>query len=110
MIRQLRIYQINPGLKLAFDERFRKHAIRIMKSYGFTIVAMWYSELANKTEFIYILQWPNEATMDKQWKAFMADAEWEDIKRESRAAHGEMVLAKIRDQILDPVDWFHNTI
>ena len=110
MIHQLRIYQINPDLKAAFDARFREHASRIMKSHGFNIKAMWYSEFEDKTEFIYILQWPDSATLHKQWSAFMADSEWEDIKRKSREEHGEMVLAKVRDQILSSTDWFKNTI
>lgn len=91
MIHQLRIYQINPDLKAEFDERFHKHASRIMKSYGFDVKAMWYSEFEGKTEFVYILQWPDSATLQKQWDAFMADAEWKDIKRKSREEHGEMV-------------------
>jgi hypothetical protein len=110
MIHQLRIYEINSDLKDAFDERFHNHASRIMKSYDFIIVAMWYSKSASKTEFIYILQWPDETTMRKQWSAFMADSEWEEIKRTSRETHGEMVLAKARDQVLHDVDWFLNPI
>lgn len=110
MIHQLRIYEINPALKDAFNERFHKHASRIMKSYEFTIVAMWYSELADKTEFVYILQWRDEATLQQQWSAFMADTEWEEIKRISRETYGEMVIAKVRDQILRDVDWFANPI
>ena len=81
-----------------------------MKSYDFTIVAMWYSEFGDKTEFIYILPWPDEATMHKQWESFMADTEWEDIKRKSRETTGEMVLAKERDQILNTVEWFNKSL
>lgn len=106
MIHQLRIYQIDPTLKDAFDSRFREHALRIMKSYDFKIVAMWYSEFEGKTEFVYILQWPDEEVMRKQWDAFMADAEWEEMKRVSREKYGEMVLSKMRDQVLIKVNWF----
>jgi hypothetical protein len=108
MIHQLRIYQIEPKLKDAFDERFREHALRIMKSYDFEVVAMWYSNFDHKTEFVYILRWPDEEAMRKQWAAFMADTEWEEIKRISRDKYGEMVLSKERDQILEDVSWFNN--
>lgn len=110
MLHQLRIYQIKPQLKEAFDKRFREHAVRIMKSHGFVIVAMWFSKFEDKTEFVYILKWQNEETMRKQWEAFMADAEWEEIKRKSRDEYGEMVLSKQRDQILKATDWFENII
>lgn len=108
MIYQLRIYRINPELKAAFDTRFREHAVRIMKTYGFDIKAMWYSEYEGNTEFVYILEWSDTETLEKQWAAFMADSEWEDIKRKSREQYGEMVLSKVRDQVLESTDWFEN--
>ncbi len=110
MIHQLRIYQIKPDLKTAFDTRFRKYAVRIMQSYGFNIKAMWFSESEGKTEFVYILEWSDKATLEKQWAAFMADSEWEEIKRKSREQYGEMVLAKLRDQVLESTDWFHSKV
>lgn len=108
MIHQLRIYQINPDLKDVFDIRFRDHAIRIMQKYGFIINDMWYSVQDDKTEFVYILEWENTAILDKKWADFMADIEWEEIKRKSREEHGEMVLAKVRDQVLETTNWFKN--
>ncbi len=110
MINQLRIYQIEPRLKAEFDARFKDHASRIMRSYGFNIIAMWYSETDEATEFVYILSWPDEETMRKQWKAFMSDAEWGDIKKKSRALHGEMVLKKVCDRTLNPTAWFNNSL
>ncbi len=41
MIHQLRIYEIFERNKAAFHDRFRDHAARIMRSYGFDIIAMW---------------------------------------------------------------------
>ena len=108
MIQQLRIYQINPELKIAFENRFREHAVRIMQTYGFDIKDMWFSEFENTTEFVYILEWSDIATLERQWAAFMVDSECEDIKRKSREQYGEMVLAKVRDQLLRSTDWFNN--
>jgi len=44
MIHQLRIYEIFEQNKAAFHDRFRDHAARIMKSYGFDIIATWESK------------------------------------------------------------------
>ena len=110
MIHQLRIYKINPELKTEFDTRFREHALRIMQTYGFVINAMWYSDFEDKTEFVYILEWSDIETLEKQWMAFMTDKEWEDIKLKSREQYGEMVLAKVRDQAIESTDWFDNKI
>ena len=108
MINQLRIYRIEPNLKTEFDLRFKTHAIRIMKKYGFQINAMWYSQADENTEFVYVLQWPDESTLKNQWELFMADEEWIEIKRQSREKYGEMVLVKVLDKTLRATDWFTN--
>lgn len=103
MIQQLRIYEIFENNKAAFHARFRDHAARIMRSrYGFRIVAMWESKSADRTEFVYLLEWPDEATKTAAWAAFMADAEWSEIKRVTSAEHGVMV-GQIEDRLLQPV-------
>jgi len=84
MIHQLRIYEIFETNKDAFHARFRDHAARIMKRYGFDIVAMWEAKCPERTEFVYLLRWPDEETKTLSWKAFMADQEWDDIKKATR--------------------------
>ena len=93
MIEQLRIYEIFEGNKDAFHTRFRDHAARIMKTYGFDIAAMWEAKGKDRTEFIYVLRWPDEATMRESWARFMQDAEWSQIKDSSAAEHGRLVGA-----------------
>lgn len=93
MIEQLRIYEIFESNKEAFHTRFRDHAARIMKTYGFDIAAMWEAKAKDRTEFVYVLRWPDEATMRESWARFMQDAEWSKIKDSSAAEHGRMVGA-----------------
>ena len=93
MIEQLRIYEIFESNKDAFHARFRDHAARIMKTYGFDIAAMWEAKAQDRTEFVYVLRWPDEATMRESWARFMQDAEWSRIKDSSAAEHGRMVGA-----------------
>lgn len=104
MIRQLRIYEIFEDTKQAFHERFRDHAARIMATYGFRIISAWESSMDGRPEFVYLLEWPDEATMKERWAAFMADEEWAQIKRETGGRHGQLVGA-IQDRVLDPVDY-----
>ena len=91
MIYQLRIYEIFEDNKDAFHARFRDHAARIMRSYGFHIVSMWEARSDGRTEFVYLLQWPDEATMTERWASFMADREWAEIKEKTAAEHGRLV-------------------
>lgn len=93
MIEQLRIYEIFESNKEAFHARFRDHAARIMKTYGFDIAAMWEAKGKERTEFVYVLRWPDETTMRESWARFMQDAEWSKIKDGSAAEHGRMVGA-----------------
>lgn len=102
MIHQLRIYEIFERNKAAFHLRFRDHAARIMGTYGFEIVAMWEARTPRRTEFIYLLAWPDEATKTAAWDKFMADEEWKEIKRVTGAAHGDLV-GEIEDRMLTPV-------
>ena len=91
MIHQLRIYEIFERNKAAFHDRFRDHAARIMKTYGFDIIATWETKTADRTEFVYLLKWPDEQTMRRAWDQFRADEEWKKIKKLTNAQHGDLV-------------------
>jgi heme-degrading monooxygenase HmoA len=104
MIHQLRIYEIFDENKAPFHARFRDHAARIMRQHGFDIAAMWEARTAQRTEFIYLLKWPDEHTKTTAWAAFMADPEWAEIKRATRPDHGSLV-GEIADRLLVPTDY-----
>jgi heme-degrading monooxygenase HmoA len=103
MIHQLRIYEIFEANKDLFHARFRDHAARIMKRHGFQILAMWEAKTEGRTEFVYLLRWPDEQAKTQAWKAFMADQEWEEIKRATRD-RGPLVGA-IEDRLLVATDY-----
>jgi hypothetical protein len=98
-IYQLRIYEIFEGNKQAFHDRFRDHAMRIMAKYGFKIVTIWETRTGDRTEFVYILEWPDKETMTDGWAKFMADQEWANIKKETAKVHGRLV-GDIQDRVL----------
>jgi hypothetical protein len=104
MIHQLRIYEIFERNKAAFHARFRDHAARIMARHGFEIVAMWETASAGRTEFAYILAWPDATTKASAWKSFMADPEWIETKRVTSIEHGDLVGA-IEDRLMTPTDY-----
>jgi heme-degrading monooxygenase HmoA len=90
MIHQLRVYEIFEETKAAFHARFRDHAARIMRRHGFRILGMWEARAERRTEFVYLLEWPDEATM--------RDA-WADIKRATAVA-GAPLVCEIEDRLL----------
>jgi len=101
-IYQLRIYEVSPDKREVFHTRFKDHALRIMKRYGFEIIALWESTSVVNFEFVYLLHWPDAATMDIQWKAFLADEEWIEIKRQTVLKTGEPVV-RVTSRVLDDV-------
>jgi heme-degrading monooxygenase HmoA len=103
MIHQLCIYEIFEPNKDAFHARFRDHAARIMKRHGFDIIAMWEAKTDTRTEFVYLLRWPDEAAKAAAWTSFMADQEWDDIKRATRD-RGSLV-GRIEDRALVLTDY-----
>jgi hypothetical protein len=104
LIHQLRVYEIFERNKAAFHARFRDHAMRIMTKYSFDFVAVWESKTDRRTEFVYLLTWPDVATMEAAWHEFRADEEWKDIKRVTNAEHGDLV-GEIEDRILAPTPY-----
>jgi len=104
VIHQLRIYKIFDRNKKAFHDRFRDHAMRIMVKYDFKIVATWESKKDNRTEFIYLLEWPNKETMSDRWDKFLHDEEWIKIKKETGEINGPLV-GEIQDRTLYLTDY-----
>ena len=104
VIHQLRVYEIFDKNKQAFHARFREHAMRIMAKYDFKILAIWETQHNGRTEFVYLLQWPDRATLTDRWAKFMADPEWAAIKKRTAAQHGQMV-GEIQDRVLDVQDY-----
>ena len=103
MIHQLRIYEIFEHNKAAFHQRWRDHAMRIMTTrYGFTHVAMGESKHDGRTEWVYLLEWPDLATKEDAWRRFLADPEWIEIKRVTKEKHGDLV-GEIEDRVLERV-------
>lgn len=104
MIHQMRIYEIFEANKAAFHARFRDHAARIMKRYGFDFVALWETQQQGRTEFVYMLRWPDEQSMTDAWAQFMADDEWSDLKEKTVTESGNMV-GQITERVLRPTDY-----
>ena len=104
VIHQLRIYEIFDSNKKAFHDRFRDHAMRIMARYDFKIVATWESKKDNRTEFVYLLEWPDRETMTDRWAKFLRDQEWIKIKKETGEMYGPLV-GDIQDRTLYLTDY-----
>jgi hypothetical protein len=75
-----------------------------MRRHGFDIVAMWEARSPERTEFVYLLTWPDEVTMHASWEAFLADQEWSSVKERTTAEHGQLV-GEIQSRLLTLTDY-----
>ena len=78
--------------------------MRIMARYDFKIVAAWESKKDNRTEFVYLLEWPDRETMADHWEKFLRDQEWIKIKKETGEMYGSLV-GQIQDRTLYLTDY-----
>lgn len=101
---QLRIYEIFDTNKVAFHQRFRDHAMRIMARHGFDILSLWEAKTEQRTEFVYLIRWADAEAMRKGWANLMADQEWSAIKEKSAAEHGVMV-GTIQEKVMTLTDY-----
>jgi heme-degrading monooxygenase HmoA len=109
VLHQLRVYEIFDGNKAAFHDRFRDHAARIMERHGFRILAAWETSNGKRTEFVYLLEWPDAQAMAEGWKRLAADGEWTEIKRQTAAVHGPLV-GDIDERVLRAVPYSPNRV
>src|SRR3546814_19311116 len=79
-----------------------------MARHGFAVRSIWRSEHEGKVEFVYLLDWPDAATMQAAWAAFMAHPEWAATKKETGARHRRFVDA-ISDRPPQPVPFSPDT-
>ena len=75
-----------------------------MRHYGFHILVMWEARREQRTEFVYLLEWPDERTKTDAWAAFMEVREWAEIERGTSAQTGA-VVGEIEDRLLIPTDY-----
>ena len=102
---EMRTYIAAEGKLEALNSRFRDHTNRLFKKHGIELIGYWtpvQSEEAKNT-LIYILAYPDQASRDKSWKAFVNDPEWKKAHAESEK-DGKLV-AKVESKFLAPTDY-----
>src|SRR5207249_4649570 len=66
---------------------------------GFEVLALWEAKTDRRTEFVYLLSSPDQASKEAAWRDFLADPEWKEIKRATNAEYGDLV-GEIEDRVL----------
>ncbi|MDA0838053.1 MAG: NIPSNAP family protein [Planctomycetota bacterium] len=101
----MRTYTTAPGKLEALHLRFREHTNKLFVKHGMELVGYWTpadGETADNT-LVYMLAYPDKASRDKSWKAFLSDPAWTKAFEESRK-DGPLVT-KVQSQYLNPTEY-----
>jgi heme-degrading monooxygenase HmoA len=104
MIYELRRYELFNHNKKAFHDRFEQHVLKFFDQYGFQLIGAWDTEIGDGPEFTYVLAWPDLNTRQAAWDKYNSDEEWGQVKKDSQAAHGQLV-AKTHSKIIKPTKY-----
>ena len=102
---ELRTYTTAPGKLDALHKRFSEHTNKLFVKHGMELVGYWTPAGGEKAEntLVYILAYPDRASRDKSWKAFLNDPDWKKAFKESRK--DGPILKKVRSQYLNPTEY-----
>jgi len=104
MIYEWRVYEIAEGKRAALHERFANHSVRLFEKHGMGIVGFWEGKFGGRGVAIcYILSFTDQSHLDRAWRDFREDPEWQLVKAESER-NGPLV-DKITSTTLTPTDY-----
>ena len=102
---ELRVYHANPGKLNDLLARFRDHTMTIFERHHMHNVAYWTptDEPLKGQTLYYIISHDSRAAATKNWDAFRADPEWQQVSKASEA-NGKLV-EKVDSTFLEPTDF-----
>jgi hypothetical protein len=105
MIYELRTYWAAPGKAEAMHKRFRTLTRGIFARHGMGMVGFWSPSpvTLESGDLVYMLCFPNEASMEAAWDAFRADPEW--IAGKSASEEDGTLVVKLTSVVLHPTDY-----
>ena len=81
MLYELRTYQMKPGRRQVMLSRFRTDTIALMAKHNMKVTRFWVDADASKDRLYYVLEHPDMASRERNYKAFMEDPEWLDLRK-----------------------------
>lgn len=99
---ELRVYYCHPGKLDALVTRFTDHTASLFEKHGMTNVGYWLPVDNKDNALYYVLCYPDKATRDASWKAFLADTTWKRVSSQSEL-NGKIV-AKVVSTFMNTAD------
>ena len=87
---ELRTYHAHPGKLDDLLARFRNHTIGFFNRHHIKSVGYWIPRENKDNVLVYIVEHPSQEEALKNWAAFQADPEWQQVKKDSEV-NGKLV-------------------
>ena len=100
MLRELRIYDCNPGKMPNLIRRFEDHTRGIFDRLGIRYSDFWIST-EDPNRLIYFLFWDDMAEHEKKWPVFLADPEWIKVRDASQV--DGTIISKVTSRYFAPI-------
>jgi hypothetical protein len=84
---ELRVYHAVPGKLAALESRFRDTTSKLLAKHDLKVVGYWVPEGAPAWDntFVDILAYPSREEANKNWAAFVADPEFQEVIKSEKA-------------------------
>jgi len=84
---ELRVYHAVPGKLPALESRFRDTTSKLLAKHGLKVVGYWIPERAPAWDntFVDILAYSSREEANKNWAAFVADPEFQEVIKSEQA-------------------------
>jgi hypothetical protein len=84
---ELRVYHAVPGKLPALESRFRDTTSKLLAKHDLKVVGYWIPEGAPAWDntFVDVLAYPSREEANKNWAAFVADPEFQEVIRPEQA-------------------------
>jgi hypothetical protein len=84
MIYELKVYSPHKGKELALRQRFLDKTLPMFEKHGIVVAAL-FSPVDTPNQLWYITRFLDDKTRLAAWAGLQADAEWQEIKKETEA-------------------------
>jgi hypothetical protein len=104
---EMRTYWAPAGKLDAMNARFREHTLKLFEKHGMVSIGYWMPIENPDNMMMYLLAYPSREARDASWKAFLADPEWQEVKKKTEA--DGRIVEKIESVLLQATDYSPKT-
>jgi hypothetical protein len=102
-IYEMRIYYSPAGRLDDLHARFRNHTLKLFAKHGIESIGYWVPVENPENQLIYLLAYPSREARDKSWKEFMADTDWQAVRKETEAKGP--IVSRVTSYFLQATDY-----